>query len=290
VGKNQTAGTNKQIIWDVLAEVERVQTYVQFKVEAKENKGNIEYVAVNGGTFQMGSNNGGSDEKPIHIVTLSSFKISKYEITHTQFITFLNDIGCNSNGTFNDSEFGNVEYIDMDASDCAIDYNSGKFVFGGSSRVPTAACPVIVITWYGANAFAKWAGGYLPTEAQWEFAARGGSAGSPTTYSGSNNIRNVAWYSSNSGRKTHPVGQKQANELGIYDMSGNVWEWCADWYSKRYQRGSVTNPSGPSSGASRVNRGGSWYYGATGCRVANRNHDYPYSSYINIGFRVARNL
>ncbi len=271
---------------------------------------NLEYITVNGGTFQMGSNSGYGDEQPIHTVTLSGFKISKYEVTN-KFIAFLNAINCNSNGSFTDSEYGNVEYIVMNAGDCAIDYSGGKFVFGGSSYAPspgfgtsamvlafvfggssyapTADCPVIEVTWYGANAFARWTGGYLPSEAQWEFAARGGNSSKGYTYSGSNTIGDVAWYYNNSGSKTHPVGQKNANELGIYDMSGNVWEWCADWYGS-YPNSSQTNPTGPSSGSARVGRGGRWSYGAYGCRVASRGNDCPYDGGNSIGFRVARSL
>uniref|UniRef100_UPI00321780FC SUMF1/EgtB/PvdO family nonheme iron enzyme n=1 Tax=uncultured Draconibacterium sp. TaxID=1573823 RepID=UPI00321780FC len=250
---------------------------------------NLEYVTVQGGTFQMGSNSGDSDEKPVHSVTLNGFKISKYEVTHAQFIEFLNDIKCNSNGSYNDSKYGNVEYIYIDNSDCAIDYSGSKFVFGGARYASSADCPVIEVTWYGANAFAKWAGGFLPTEAQWEFAARGGNSSKGYTYSGSNTIGDVAWYEGNSGIKTHPVGQKQANELGIYDMSGNVYEWCADWYGS-YSSSSQTNPAGPSSGSYRVRRGGYWYSVADFCRVANRGYDSPDNSNYGMGFRVARSL
>jgi formylglycine-generating enzyme required for sulfatase activity len=126
----------------------------------------------------------------------------------------------------------------------------------------------------------------LPTEAQWEYAARGGNCAEGTTYAGSNMIDVVAWYTDNSGSSTHPCGTKRANALGIYDMSGNVCEWCTDWYSNSYIRDDTNNPTGPSSGYSRVNRGSGWDSKAVRCRVANRFNNSPgYRSY-NLGFRV----
>ena len=109
----------------------------------------------------------------------------------------------------------------------------------------------------------------LPTDAEWEYAARGGKKSHSYQYSGSNNISDVAWYDGNSGNKTHPVGTKQADELGLYDMTGNVWEWCQDWYGY-YSTGSQTNPQGPSTGFFRVIRGGAWGDSAWGCRSAFR--------------------
>ena len=124
----------------------------------------------------------------------------------------------------------------------------------------------------------------LPTEAEWEFAARGGNRSQGYQYSGSNTIGDVAWaeYSSS---KTHPVGTKQANELGIYDMSGNVQEWCQDWYGS-YSSSAQTNPTGPTSGSYRVNRGGSWYSGYRDCRSADRNINYPDDRCGLIGLRL----
>ncbi|NUM72516.1 MAG: formylglycine-generating enzyme family protein, partial [Ignavibacteriaceae bacterium] len=132
------------------------------------------------------------------------------------------------------------------------------------------------------------ANGYrLPTEAEWEYAARGGSQSKGYTYSGSSNAGDIAWYDNNSGSKTHPVGQKQPNELGIYDMSGNVWEWCWDWYGD-YSSESQTNPKGPSSGGGRVYRGGSWYFYAGRLRPAYRNYNYPDYRNNSLGFRLLR--
>ena len=127
----------------------------------------------------------------------------------------------------------------------------------------------------------------LPTEAEWEYAARGGNKSKGYKYAGSNTIGDVAWYSSNSSSKTHPVKQKAANELGLYDMSGNVYEWCQDWYGS-YNSSVQTNPTGASSGSYRVTRGGSWDYSAKCCRVSDRSNDVPSYRYNNgLGLRLA---
>ena len=129
----------------------------------------------------------------------------------------------------------------------------------------------------------------LPTEAEWEYAAKGGQNSRGYKYSGGNNIGEVAWYISNSGGKTHPVGQKNPNELGLYDMSGNVWEWCNDLYGSVYYKNSPSNnPKGPSSGRGRVLRGGSWYSNPDGARTANRGNYSPGGSGSNYGFRFVR--
>jgi formylglycine-generating enzyme required for sulfatase activity len=125
----------------------------------------------------------------------------------------------------------------------------------------------------------------LPTEAEWEYAARGGNKSNGYKYSGSNTLGDVAWYDNNSGSKTHQVGTKQPNELGIYDMSGNVWEWCNDWYGA-YSSGSQRDPAGASSGASRVLRGGSWINNSRLCRVANRSGDSSGVRNYGLGFRL----
>lgn len=126
----------------------------------------------------------------------------------------------------------------------------------------------------------------LPTEAEWEFACRGGNNSRGYKYSGSNYIDNVAWYRDNSGEKTHPVATKSPNELGIYDMSGNVWEWCADWYGD-YSSGAPTNPKGPYDGSNRVDRGGSWNYGTRLCRSSYRIGNKPATRSYFLGLRLA---
>jgi formylglycine-generating enzyme required for sulfatase activity len=156
------------------------------------------------------------------------------------------------------------------------------------------ACPVEQVSWNDVQEFIvrlnNLSGGAryrLPTEAEWEYAARGGSQSRSYQYAGSNYLDEVAWYDDNSGGKTHAVKGKKSNELGLYDMSGNVWEWCSDWYGS-YSSGSQTNPVGASSGSSRVYRGGSWYDVPADCRVAFRINLAPGGRNFTLGFRLAR--
>ncbi len=254
------------------------ETKTNYIAVSEGGSGDLEWVNVSGGTFQMGSNSGDNDEQPIHTVTLSSYEITKYEVTNGQYCEFLNDIGCNSNGSYN-----GTEYINMDNSYCQINYGAGQFIpESGKSDFP-----VIHVNWYGSDAFAQWAGGRLPTEAEWEFAARGGNNSNGYTYSGSNAIGYVAWYDGNSGGYTHQVGAKESNELGIYDMSGNVWELCNDWYSY-YSNSPQNNPQGPTSGTYHLLRGGSWYYYAYNCRITKRAGIVPSGTGGKLGFRIAR--
>jgi formylglycine-generating enzyme required for sulfatase activity len=212
-----------------------------------------EMVFVQGGVFTMGRKNVWfSDEGPAHQVTLSGFSIGKYEVTQKQWQAVM---GSNPSGFKGDNlPVENVSWNDVQSFIRKLNELTGKRY-------------------------------RLPTEAEWEYAARGGNQSRGYKYSGSNTISSVAWYDGNSGSKTHPVGQKQGNELGIYDMTGNVWEWCSDW-KDAYSSSSQTNPTGPSSSRSRVDRGGGWSNGARRCRVASRNGDTPSYSNSNLGFRL----
>ena len=269
-------------------------------------------VFVKGGTFQMGctseQSDCGSNEKPVHSVTLSDYYISKYEVTVKEFRSFIA-----SENYKTDAEENGYSYVWTNKND----ENKWKWTqvkgvtwqcdVAGSVRTESEGNhPVIHVSWNDAVAYCKWIStktgqNYrLPTEAEWEYAARGGSTGSPTTstgspttstgsptlYAGSNTIGDVAWYYSNSGSQTHPVGQKQPNELGLYDMSGNVYEWCADWYGA-YSSNAQINPQGASSGSHRVFRGGGWYSNAKYCRVAYRYYGTPGYSFNDLGFRIA---
>jgi formylglycine-generating enzyme len=240
----------------------------------RSNQG-IELIAVQGGSFDMGSNDGDSDEKPIHSVTLSDFYIGKYEVTQEQYEKVM---GKNPSDFKNSGKNAPVESVTW--------YDAVEFCNKLSEQEGLQKC-------YSGSGnsikcdFSK--NGYrLPTEAEWEYAAKGGSKSKGYKYSGSNNLGEVGWYEDNSGGKTHSVGGKKSNELGIYDMSGNVWEWCWDWYGD-YSSSAQTNPHGQGSGSYRVLRGGSWFYYARYCRTANRNVNlYPTYSNFNVGFRLSR--
>ena len=241
-----------------------------------------EMITVQGGSFRMGSEEGSDNEKPVHEVTLSTYAIGKYEVTNQEFCLFLNAVG-------NQEEGGETWY--RIGGYGKIEKNAERFVVkAGYDRHP-----VNNVSWYGAQAYCQWLSQLtgktyrLPTEAEWEFAARGGNRSQNYTYAGGDDAGAVAVYNSSG---TAAVGGKQANELGLFDMSGNVWEWCADWYDKDYYAASPKqNPKGPASGYSRVLRGGSWLrLITTNLRVAYRYDNYPDYRYDYIGFRCARAL
>ncbi len=234
----------------------------------------LEKVFVKGGTFTMGSpdGEGNSDEHPQHQVTVSDFYIGKYEVTNAQYAEFLNAKG-------NQTEDG-YTWVDINESDCQIEQVNGVF----KAKAGKENYPVIEVTWYGARAYAKWVGGRLPTEAEWEYASRGGNQSKDYKYSGSNNIDDVAVYNMSG---TQAVGTKQANELSIYDMSGNVWEWCNDdWYGSYINAPTDSSSWGDGAGSYRVIRGASWISSASDCRVAYRGNNSPYVSNGVNGFRV----
>ena len=241
---------------------------VQKKIEI------VPMVLVSGGTFSMGSSSGESDEKPVHQVTVSSFMMGKYEVTQEQYQKVM--------GT-NPSFFTNG----ADAPKRPVERVSWYDAVSFCNKLSEMEGLQKVYTMNGTNVQADFSrNGYrLPTEAEWEYAARGGSQSRTYSYSGSNNPDQVAWYDQNSGSTTHQVGTKAANELGLYDMSGNVWEWCWDFYGT-YPNGAQTDPVGASSGDSRVFRGGGWYNSAESLRSAFRNRIYPGGSFSFLGFRV----
>ena len=220
-------------------------------------------VGVACGTFQMGSTDGYDSEKPVHSVTLSSFSIGQTEVTQQLWYAVMG------------------QKPTSDGSQWSTTFGLGD------------QYPAYYVSWNDIQTFITKLNQLtgqqfrLPMEAEWEFAARGGNSSKGYTYAGSNTIGDVAWYTSNSSHQTHPVGTKQVNELGLYDMSGNVWEWCQDWYSSSYYSSSASsNPTGPDSGSGRVLRGGSWNNDAS-CRVAYRSYDTPTARYGSLGFRLA---
>jgi formylglycine-generating enzyme required for sulfatase activity len=229
--------------------------------ERDEVEVDIEMVFVQGGTFFMGCTpeQGTAclpDESPAHEVTLSSFFIGKYPVTQVQWFAVMS--------------------------------NNPSSHRGDLSR------PVEHVSWYDVHTFITALNSLtgrtyrLPTEAEWEFAARGGTNTRWHIYSGSDDINEVAWYNFNSSSRTHPVGTKAPNELGIYDMSGNVREWVWDWFGSYTAEAKTNpNPTGPFSGSPRVIRGGSWDGGARDCRVSYRSNGTPDFRNSGIGFRLA---
>jgi len=246
----------------------------------------IEWVKVPGGSFQMGSEER-FEEKPVHTVSVDGFHISRYEITHLQFIIFLNSISVTPRG-----ESGEKLLVNIRDRDCPLGYEEA-FYFKGSKYAKSPDTPVVNVTWFGASEFCRWlsqkTGKYihLPTEAQWEYAAGGGAGEREFVYSGSNDYREVAWCVLNSGLQLHPVGQKTPNGLGLYDMSGNAAEWCSDYFKPYYDFEWLDqNPTGPSAGKTHVIKGGGWNNGAFALRNANRGGYLPDHSAINLGFRI----
>ena len=236
-----------------------------------------EMVLVEGGTFNMGSDSGESDEKPVHQVTVSSFMIGKYLVTQEDWEEIME-----TNFSLIEGEnlpVANVSWYD------AIDYCNKRSLKEGLTPFYKESGEGIVCDWTS--------NGYrLPTEAEWEYAARGGNRSKGFTYSGSNDIDEVAWhefawYNGYSRRTTHSVGTKAANELGLFDMSGNVWEWCWDWYGD-YSESRSSDPRGAGSGSSRVLRGGGWYNINIICRVSFRNNIDPGCGNGHVGVRVSR--
>ena len=225
-----------------------------------------------------------------HPVTLTAFRMSKYEITNAQYAAFLNAKGIGSDGKYAAGVYPTQALIYANSS--------WGLTYIGSQWVPVTGfedAPVIYVTWYGATEYATYIGGTLPTEAQWEYACR---AGTTTPFNTGNFLTNLQanynWeYPYNGGTntvttypgKTQDVGTYAPNAYGLYDMHGNVWEWCADWYGT-YPTTAQTNPTGATTGSYRVFRGGSWSYYAQNCRSANRSYNPPYYTYNNIGFRV----
>ena len=255
----------------------------------------IQMILVSGGNFTMGDTRGqgDSDELPTHTVTLNSFYIGNYELTQAEYSQYMpnpgwsRDYGLGANyPAYNVSWYAAIKYCNLRSiaeglTPCYTISGSTNPAYWG--EVPTsrnAAWDAAICNW-NANGYR------LPTEAEWEYAARGATNDPDYLYSGSDDVSEVAWYGSNSGSTTHTVGTKVPNGIAIYDMSGNLWEWCWDRYGS-YSNSPQNNPTGPAIGSARVLRGGSWYSYASYCRVANRNYVIPYYGHYNRGFRLCR--
>ncbi len=240
-------------------------------VETGKNSA-MTFIKVAGGTFTMGS----EEEKPIHQVSISDFQMAVTEVTQAQWQAVMGNNPSNHAGKPNSENrpVENVSWLD------AINFCNALSLKEGLS-------PAYSVVGKTVNLNVNPAGYRLPTEAEWEYAARGGSKPEGTAYSGSDDIAAVAWYEANSAGTTQPVALKAANSLGLFDMSGNVWEWCWDW-SENYDPAVVQDPVGAAAGKCRVPRGGGWYGTASQCTVAVRYCYKPYNMNFGIGFRVVR--
>jgi sulfatase modifying factor 1 len=261
-------------------------------------------VQVTGGTFTMGSNDAADNgASPTHTVTLGSFNIDKYEVTYEKWGDVYN---WGLTHGYTDLVRGSNGYNPVGSNNPVTGVNWYDIVKWCNARSEKEGLTPVYCTDSTRAAVyrigdidlvidaVKWTehGYRLPTEAEWEFAARGGNSSAGYIYSGGNTKGDVAWYSANSGASTHTVGTKAANELGIYDMSGNLYEWCWDWYGD-YLGTALSDPKGAASGRGRVMRGGSFYYDDGSFRVAYRGVDgvlSNYRSYGTYGFRCAQTM
>jgi formylglycine-generating enzyme required for sulfatase activity len=252
-------------LWALIEQVELLQLPNQKDGVFSKNGIDIEWVDIPAGTFMMGSPENEveryDDEGPQHQVFLSGFKMSKVAVTFAQYDAF-----CQATGRSKPSDYG----------------------WGRGKR------PVIDVDWNDATAFAQWMGCRLPTEAEWEYACRAGTStpfntGDCLSTAQANYDGNYPYSNCIKGaylERTQPVGSYAPNAWGLYDMHGNVWEWCSDWYGS-YSSFPQTNPTGPASGSYRVLRGGSWIYSGRYCRSANRNYFLaPSNRHFNSGFRL----
>ncbi len=226
------------------------------KTKGKNRLVGIEWIFIKGGTFHMGDTFGNvkTNELPVHNVTVSDFYLSKTEVTVTQYRAFC--------------EATNRQMVFLPC------WDRGK------------ENPITNVMWYDAKAFCDWAGCRLPTEAEWEYAAKGGIESRGYKYSGSDSLQEVAWCEINSDMRTHPVGIKLPNEIGLYDMCGNVSEWCSDWYEDYHCEPQI-NPKGHCCGLKHVLRGGSWL---GSCTMTDRYIREPCESNYAIGFRCAKSV
>jgi formylglycine-generating enzyme required for sulfatase activity/AAA+ ATPase superfamily predicted ATPase len=235
---------------------------------------NMNFVPIRGGTFTMGHDGGRPDEQPAHNVSVGDFHISKFEVTNAQYAAFLNSESVGAQQV--------DAWIDLSQSDSHIEQTGNTF----RAAPGFGEHPVVYVTWDGAEAFCKWAGGRLPSEAQWEYACRGGSA---TAYYFGEDKRQLSSHSWFGQPTSQAVGQKQPNAFGLHDMLGNVWEWCSDWYDpKYYAKGDAESPMGPMQGTSRVLRGGAFNSNDEQCRVSTRSPLAPFDRYNSVGFRMVR--
>lgn len=236
---------------------------------------NFTMIKVEGGTFTMGATSEqGSDvydnEYPAHQVTLSTYYMGETVVTQSLWEAVMGTTVCQQR----------VKSGGSASTHKGIGYDYPMYYVNWEECQDfISKLNDILSSQLGGKKFT------LPTEAQWEYAARGGNKSRGYKYSGSDDLSKVGWYNDNSGRSTRPVASKRRNDLCLYDMSGNVYEWCADWYGD-YSNLPQTDPQGPESGEDHICRGGGWNDGAWGCRVSYRNYDAPSSCFSDLGFRL----
>lgn len=243
-------------------------------------------VSIPGGTFLMGSVFGEKDELPMHNVIISPFKMSATVITVGQFSTFVNETGY-----LTEAERGDGAFVSIGITNVVKRYDAN---WGNPYMVQGNNHPVVCVSWNDANAFCYWIqlkiGGEvrLPTEAEWEYACRAGTTTEYYSGDSESDLACVGWYEKNCNNKfhrNHPVGEKASNSWGLYDMHGNVCEWCHDWYGP-YKKSRLKDPTGPTSGTERVVRGGSHFNSSCFCRSATREKAEPQDGADDIGFRI----
>ena len=256
-------------------------------------------VRVDGGSFRMGSDSLRPDTGPVHEVTVSPFYMSRFLVTVEQFRCFVHATG---HKTSADSLGGGyvVDHGDEFAFKKGVNWRCDEY--GNPRPASQRNYPVLYVNWQDGKAFCEWLSQItgkkyrLPTEAEWEFAAAGGKKSKGYTYSGSNRVDEVAWYGKNSDLKVHPVGLKRPNELGLYDMTGSLWQWCNDWYGKAYYRESPAhNPQGPDQGFEKVCKGGCFLSGYLPDTYNHLYRAYRGKDSVNVvandaSFRIVREL
>jgi formylglycine-generating enzyme required for sulfatase activity len=302
------AGTGLKLFWNPLYEGLEADGW-QFDLTAEPTP----LAFAQGGSFSMGTGDGPGNEQPAHKVTVSSFFIGKNELTVGEYRRFINATGYRSTA----EKHGGIWILNGQNWERKPEVSWDNPNFTQDDKHPVSG-----ISWYDAIAYCNWlsrweeldpaysiegnfdpqdwmtgkvacdftANGYrLPTEAEWEYAARGADKGRGYKFSGSSEMDSVGWCKGNADNRTHPSGSKAPNELGIHDMSGNLWEWCWDWYDNRYyEKSPASEPKGPDKGLSRVFRGGSWMETDDFCHVTSRLHLDPEGSTEGVGMRLAR--